>query len=129
MEEGRSLGEYLLHTPPPCLVLRYASRARAIKNKLSLNKMTVEEELEYLRSRMQELETENAEIRAENQALREAMGDGGAFSTTHGLTNGGGADSDANTPSATSRPSAGAFFSTGKKKSDFSLPNTPVKGT
>lgn len=44
--------------------LRYAARARNIRNNLRQNKMTADEELEYLRDLVQQLQQENSELKA-----------------------------------------------------------------
>lgn len=49
--------------------LRYASRARAIKNNLRLNnKMTDAEEVEYLRGVVKDLSDENAQLKQKMEA-------------------------------------------------------------
>jgi hypothetical protein len=47
------------------LMDRYASRARSIRNSLRLNnKLSPEEELEYLRTLVQQLQSENDQLKA-----------------------------------------------------------------
>jgi len=62
--------------------LRYAQRARAIKNSLRLNNsQSAEEELAYLRALVTRLQAENAALLSDNSALRarvEALGGGTA---------------------------------------------------
>eukprot|EP00798_Chlamydomonas_sp_ICE-L_P020233 gene20233-26985_t len=52
--------------------LRYASRARNIRNNLRLNnKLSLEEEVEYLRNLVLKLQLENAKLKTENTELKD----------------------------------------------------------